>query len=290
MGNHIIFDFDGTITQKDTVENIGRAAVEWRKTPQGGGVDLTREWEHIVQSYMQDLAAYDQTQLPEEKRTTWQQERDYLHGRRVVEEASLIRLRESGIFAGFAADDRLVEAGRRDRETGRTRIRGGFAEYLNKIRARGYIVHVVSVNWSASYIRGVLEPWGITSIVANEIQLDGSIAAKSQDSPPSGPREFEHPKVFATSADKLEATQDLLKSVEGRCVGYFGDSTTDLECLEFRGGLVMATDGGGSLLRTLRRLGRDVPFVSEAGEAQTGITWARDFAEVAAQVTLDANI
>lgn len=291
MGNHIIFDFDGTITQKDTVENIGRAAVEWRKTPQGGGVDLTREWEHIVQSYMQDLAAYDQTQLPEAQRTTWQQECDYLRGRRVVEEASLSRLRESGIFAaGFAADGRLVEAGRRDRETGRTRIRGGFAEYLDKIRARGDVVHVVSVNWSASYIRGVLEPWGITSIVANEIQLDGSIAARSQDSTPEGLGNSEHPKVFATSGDKLEATRNLLKSVEGPCVGYFGDSTTDLECLEFCGGLVMTTDGGGSLLRTLRRLGRDVPFVSESGEAQTGIAWAHDFSEVAAQVTLDANV
>lgn len=284
MGNHIIFDFDGTITQKDTVENIGRAAVEWRKTPQGGGVDLTQEWEHIVQSYMQDLAAFDQTQLPEEQRTTLDQERDYLRGRRVVEETSLDRLRESGIFAGgFAADDRLVEAGRRDRETGRTRIRGGFAEYLDKVRAQGYIVHVVSVNWSAAYIRGVLEPWGITSIVANEIQLDGSIAAMPQSSNVEDLGNVEHPKVFATSGDKLQATQDLLKRVGGRCVGYFGDSTTDLECLEFCGGWVVTTDGGGSLLRSLQRLGRDIPFASESRDAQSHIAWAHDFSEVVAQ-------
>lgn len=284
MGNHIIFDFDGTITQKDTVENIGRAAVEWRKTPQGGGVDLTQEWEHIVQSYMQDLAAYDQTQLPEEQRTTWPQERDYLRGRRMLEETSLTRLRESGIFAGgFAAEDRLVETGRRDRETGRTRIRDGFAEYLDKVRARGCIVHVVSVNWSAAYIRGVLEPWGITSIVANEIQLDGSIAALPQDSSPQGREIIGHPKVFATSGDKLEATSDLLNRVGGRCVGYFGDSTTDLECLDFCGGWVMTTGGGGSLLRSLRRLGREIPFVSESRDAQSHISWAHDFSEVVAQ-------
>lgn len=291
MGNHIIFDFDGTITQKDTVENIGRAAVEWRKTPQGGGIDLTQKWEHIVQSYMQGLAAYDQTQLPEEQRTTWQQERDYLRGRRVVEETSLNRLRESGIFAGgFAAEDRLVEAGRRDRETGRTRIRGGFAEYLDKVRARGHIVHVVSVNWSAAYIRGVLEPWGITSIVANEIHLDGSIAAVPQGSNSGGLGNIERPKVFATSGDKLEATRDLIKSMGGRCVGYFGDSTTDLECLEFCGGWVMTSDGGGSLLRTLRRLGRNIPFVSESRDAQSHVAWAHDFSEIAAQfLNLEAN-
>ncbi|KAJ4393732.1 hypothetical protein N0V93_002947 [Gnomoniopsis smithogilvyi] len=285
MGRHIIFDFDGTITEKDTIGNIAQAALEWRKTPDGGGADLTREWEHVVQSYVQDLAKYDQTQPPEQQRITWQQERDYLRGRRVVEEASLARVRESGIFAGFAADDRLVAAGRRDRETGRTRIRDGFAEYLTMIRDHNHIVHVVSVNWSAAYIRGVLEPWNITSIVANEIQLDGSIATSLECFTPQ-PSRLEPLKALATSSDKLEATKHLLERVGGQCKGYFGDSTTDLECLDFCGGWVItASDGKSSLVRTLQRLGHDVPCISGPRGADSRISWAHDFTEVAAHIT-----
>lgn len=288
MGQHIVFDFDGTITEDDTIGNIAHAALQWRNSPEGGGSDLTRDWQHIVQSYAQDLAAYDQTQRPAEKRTSWQQECDYLRGRRIVEEASLARIRESGIFAGFATSgERLVEAGRRDRETGRTRIRAGFAEYLAMARARNDMVHVVSVNWSAAYIRGVLEPWGIASIVANEIQLDGSIAAAAAatlDLSPDNLGNVDRSQALATSADKLEATQHLLRRLEGECRGYFGDSTTDLECLDFCGGWVMTSDGEGSLARTLRRLGYDIPCISEPQGTNSHISWVHDFTEVAAQV------
>ncbi|KAJ4418041.1 hypothetical protein N0V82_005795 [Gnomoniopsis sp. IMI 355080] len=284
MGQHIIFDFDGTITEEDTIGNIARAALEWRKTSEGGGADLSRDWQSIVESYTQDLAAYDHTQPPEQQRTTWQHERDYLRGRNVVEAASLARVRELGIFASFADHDRLVEAGRRDRETGRTQVRGGFVEYLAMVRARNYSVHVVSVNWSADYIRGVLEPWDITSIIANEIQLDGSIAA-IPDCLSTSLSNVEPRKALATSADKLGATRHLLQRVGGQCVGYFGDSTTDLECLHFHGGWVITSDGGGSLARTLRRLGYNVPCVSEPQGANSDISWAHDFAEVAAHIT-----
>lgn len=284
MRQHIIFDFDGTITEEDTIGNIAHAALEWRRTPDGGRVDLTQDWQQIVRGYMQDLAAYDTTQPPEQQRTTWQQERDYLRGRRVVEETSLARVRESGIFAGFSADDRLVEAGRRDRETGRTRIRVGFAVYLTLARARNHNVHVVSVNWSAAYIRGVLEPWDITSIVANEIQLDGSIAA-SLDSVPESLSSVGPLKALATSFDKLEATKHLLQTVGGQCIGYFGDSTTDMECLKFFGGWVITSDGGGSLARTLRRLDNNVPRISEPRGPESHISWAHDFTEVAAHTS-----
>lgn len=285
MGQHIILDFDGTILEDDTIGNIAHAALQWRKTPEGGGTDLAGKWQGILQAYAQDLAAYDQTQPSALQRTTWQQERDYLRGRRVVEEASLARVRASGIFAGgFAAGDRLFEAGYRDREAGRTRIRRGFAEYVAVVRDLRATVHVVSVNWSASYIRGVLEPWGITSVIANEIQLDGSIAAPP-DSRPQDLGNIDFPKALATSEDKLGATQHLLRKSGGQCMGYFGDSTTDIECLDFCGGCVMTSDGEGTLVRTLRRLGCDVPCISEYRGADTRIVWAHDFSEVVAQAT-----
>ncbi|CAN8100805.1 unnamed protein product [Discula destructiva] len=284
MNQHVIFDFDGTITQDDTIGNIAHAALQWRKTTEGGGTDLTAAWNHILQSYLQDLAVYDQTQPPEQQRTTWKQERAYLHGRRAVEETSLARIREAGIFTGLAAEGRLFEAGRCDREAGRTRLRGGLEEYLAILRARDVAVHVVSVNWSVSYIRGVLAPWGITSVVANEIHPDGSIAGPPQEPLRDVDAGHEHiyPKALATSADKLRATRHLLDTLGGKCLGYFGDSTTDLECLDLCGGYAVTPDGGGSLVRTLRRLGCTVAHVSEPHGDGARISWARDFAEIAA--------
>lgn len=281
MVRQIVLDFDGTITENDTIGNIANAALVWRKSTEGGGIDLTGDWRRILQAYTRDLAAYDQTQPSEQQRTTWIQERDYLHGRRVVEEASLARVRDSGIFTGFAANHRLFKAGRRDVQTGRTRLRDGFTEYVNKAKAFNDDIHVVSVNWSASYIKGVLEPWGITSVIANEIQLDGSIAIPLASVPKNWGHQG-HPMTLTTSADKLEITQHLLSHLKDQCVTYLGDSTTDLECLGKYGGHVVTSDGGGNLLGTLRRLGCDVPDVSDSLDADPHISWMRDFTKIAA--------
>lgn len=280
MVQHIIFDFDGTITEDDTIGNIAQAALQWRRSPEGGGINLEKDWQSIIEAYIQDLAAYDLTQPPEQQRATWEQERVYLHGRRVVEEASLARIQAAGIFTGSSADGRLFQAGRRDRESGRTRIREGFGNYMAILVARNVNVHIVSVNWSASYIKGVLEPWGITSVIANELQVDGSIAAPSSTGP------F---KALATSSDKLEATRNLLGTMEGQCLCYIGDSTTDLECLGEFGGYAVTSDGGGSLLKALRRLGHRVPHVSAPDDAQPHVLWARDFTEIAAYAPETSN-
>lgn len=280
MVQHIIFDFDGTITQHDTIGNIAQAALQWRRSPEGGGKDLEKDWQDILQGYIQDLAAYDQIQPPEQQRTTWEQELAYLHGRRAVEEASLARIVAAGIFTGFSADggERLFQAGRRDRESGRTRIREGFGDYVASLAARNVHVHIVSVNWSVSYIKGVLAPWGITSVIANELQSDGSVAAP-------GPL-----KTLTTSSDKLEAVRQLLGKIEGQCLGYFGDSTTDLECLREFGGFAVTSDGGGSLVRALRRLGHDVPHVSAPDDAHPHVLWARDFTEIAAHASQTSDV
>ena len=64
---------------------------------------------------------------------------------------------------------------------------------------------------------------------------------------------------------------------------YFGDSVTDLECLlRADTGIVMVNEGEeeeNKLLGTFRRLGFEVPHVSEAQEGAK-LAWARDFEEV----------
>ncbi|KAK4131738.1 hypothetical protein BT67DRAFT_427122 [Trichocladium antarcticum] len=65
-----------------------------------------------------------------------------------------------------------------------------------------------------------------------------------------------------------------------RRVVYFGDSTTDLACLvEADLGVVMADDGESKLLKTLRRVGLEVPHVGQWEDGRR-LVWARDFDEV----------
>jgi hypothetical protein len=68
---------------------------------------------------------------------------------------------------------------------------------------------------------------------------------------------------------------------------YFGDSATDLGCLlEATLGVVMADGAQSTLLKTLGRLGFDVPHVgSYVGEPV--LVWARDYEEVVKSRLLD---
>jgi thiamine phosphate phosphatase / amino-HMP aminohydrolase len=159
------------------------------------------------------------------------------------------------------------------------------------------------VNWSAAYIKGVLSKEEISTVIANEINpKDGSINATP--STPTGVASVEWPDVLTVGLDKLSALRCLQrqqrKNEPERSLGlvYFGDSTTDIECLLEFGGVVISSNPnmekrpstrtasshkmlvkGSDLLHMLQTmLNYNVPHVSlYEGEP---ICWARDFAEV----------
>ena len=109
-------------------------------------------------------------------------------------------------------------------------------------------------------------------MVANEIAFpDGRI---------EGPRELGG-EPLVSAGDKLRAMRSLRAGTRERArVVYFGDSTTDLACLlEADLGVVMAGDADSGLLRTMRRIGLEVPHVGECA-AESRLVWARDFDEV----------
>lgn len=164
-------------------------------------------------------------------------------------------------------------------------------------------IHILSVNWSASYIRGVLSRDDISSIIANEINTaDGSVGAPRAIS--DGIASVDWPSVLAVGSDKLTVLRCLHRqrqkaepnlSVE---LLYLGDSTTDLECLLEFGGIVISpgakiaqrpgtkttessgtTPNGSDLLHALQTmLSYKVPHVSEYnGEL---VCWARDFVDI----------
>jgi soluble P-type ATPase len=104
-------------------------------------------------------------------------------------------------------------------------------------------------------------------IIANEPVLDGTI---------TGPEFFNG--RMTNAREKKEALKHLIKEKDGKVV-YFGDSTTDMECL-LAGGVVISDDEESSLLKTLKRIGVNVPHVGENSERDGKVKWARDFREV----------
>lgn len=285
----MVFDFDGTITQKDTINNLADAAIKWHRSSEGIGKDPTETWHGILDGYVKDSASYVKSQPPEEERTILEQEISFLRGRVGVESASTKLVEHSGIFSGFVdgGQQRLRNAGKKDRESGRTVLRNGFTEFIDTLRnglpaSARCRWHVVSVNWSGDYISGVLEPWVLgddpPTIVANEIVEHETephmVRIGCFSSPNHG---ISH---LATSADKLGATRHLLREQGGSptMTLYLGDSTTDLECLVEYGGIIMCDNGDGSLLRTLRRLAYVVPHVSKWRAEH--LCWARNFREI----------
>lgn len=164
-------------------------------------------------------------------------------------------------------------------------------------------IHILSVNWSASYIRGVLSKENISSVIANETSpADGSISALPAI--PDNTNSSDWPSLLAVGSDKLSALRCLhrrqqeAKPKQSVELVYFGDSTTDLECLLEFGGIVISPKAevaqrpstkpidssktihnGSDLLHVLQtRLNYNVPHVSEYKDEP--ICWARDFAEI----------
>lgn len=282
---HIVLDFDGTITTEDTIENIAQAAIKWRKTPEGGGVDMTAAWQRIKDSYAQDLAEY-QKKSDKSRRRSWGSELRYLRGLRAIEFRSTQRVKDSELFKGFAEDTsrRLYNAGREDIETGRVKLREGFTElmqHLNELPGPVQL-HIVSLNWSASYICGVIGPLGpmaISTITANEIDAEGPII-------PGYACEPGEVGLLLTGEDKVWATDHIIRSLHGVCDLYIGDSLGDLACLRaFRGIAIAPGDDqprDTSLIEALKRVqGPVFHILNLSKESKTAkARWAHSFEDV----------
>ena len=156
---------------------------------------------------------------------------------------------------------------------------------MEKVGKReGWEVGVVSVNWSGGFIRGVVGEGcgglglgkGMGRVVANGV-VGGVV---------EGPGELGR-EVLVTAGDKMRAMGLLREGKgEGERVVYFGDSPTDLACLlEADLGVVIADDGGSKLLKTLERIGLEVPHLGEGKDGR--LVWARDFEEVLESGVMD---
>ncbi|KAJ6783860.1 hypothetical protein PWT90_05488 [Aphanocladium album] len=264
---HLIFDFDGTVTTKDTIGHLASAGIAAQKLSRGA--NLQPAWDSLVQAYLADYDAYRAGYAPAAPgRTSIEQEKRFLGGLRDVELASLRRVGEVAIFKDLAVAA-MRRIGADAVQNGHVELRPGFGRLVRAAREQGWPVSVVSVNWSVDFIRGA---------AGDILREDDAVVAngtRDEDGSIYGPAALGG-DLLVCAPDKARAMRQL-GSRGGGAVVYFGDSATDLECLvEADRGVVLA-DGESSLLKTLRRVGFEVPHVVSEKKQ---IVWARSFDEV----------
>lgn len=281
----LVFDFDGTITQKDTISTLAQSAIRFQKEKRRDDTadDLDVAWAEVVKAYVDDLKAYQEGFAPAAgERRTVEDEAAYLEGSKGLEMASLERVGGCGVFAGLTRED-LFGMGAEARRRGDVVIRRGFEDVVALAEREGWETGIISVNWSRAFIEGAIHPLKMSGeVVANEVNPDGTIGGpKCLGGRPltssSGKKEVLNSGSSGNHGSGSEATQQ-----DGRTV-YFGDSPTDLECVVLGGVVIASSEEDSPLITSLRRVGLAVPHVSDCpgdGRGQPKTYWARDFVEI----------
>ncbi|KAI1150496.1 hypothetical protein F4825DRAFT_477928 [Nemania diffusa] len=300
----IFLDFDGTITTEDTVTHLANFALRFQSERHDssedgpssepptqervrGAEDLSSRWDAVVHAYVSDHKSHVSSYAPRAPdRQCVEDEVAFLRSQKHVETRSLGRINACALFRGIgpaafrAAGAALV----RD---GTVRLRPGFAAFTRAALARGRRVCVVSVNWSAAFIEGACGAFaeGEVAVFANEVrEADGAVLGPGA----LGGNGDGEGRNLTNSCDKRDAVREVMRAhgAEDGPFFYFGDSTTDMECLlEATRGVVIADNETSSLIKALRRIGKRVPHVRDA-DASEELVWASNFEEVM-QSTLD---
>ncbi|CAA9962196.1 haloacid dehalogenase hydrolase protein [Pyrenophora teres f. maculata] len=275
---HWVVDWDGTITQKDTLDTLVGIAASTKPA-----LPTLHHWQRLSKAYMDEYTATLERLVPNGALpNTVHQEKQLLKQLKDVEAHSLSRVSSSAIFAGLTSH--VIETGAQQAITSHhVQLRHGFSSFLQSIQSQAHhSFTILSVNWSRHFIRSCLEASASTvpshAILANE--LDNLCS----DEPSTGqivPTNNVDGDLIMSSGDKLERMQ----AIKGQKV-YIGDSWTDIECLiaaDF--GICMRDDPMGTsqkqLAHALERLGIPCPRLRDCHELNhSHVAWATDFAEI----------
>lgn len=283
---HLILDWDGTLTRKDSLSLVGNIAYyanSSRSLP---------PWSDFVNGYMNDYTEHASRYEPTPSaRTTLDQERQWLASLTPIENKSVHRVESSHIFKGVKASH-VDHVAASSIEKGDLKLRKDWDSLFQTLLSNpANKISILSVNWSARFIRQSLlfassklaSPTSETAhsyvatmnIKANEISdlesAEGSDGRLSKDSS----------NGIRTSADKLShlparcqrklemcALTKGLEEQQDDLVVYIGDSATDLEALLAADvGICIRDDPMGSSQRelsdTLHRIGVNVRSIDE---------------------------
>lgn len=273
---HFMLDFDGTITHHDTLATlVSIAASSNPNSP------TQERWKAVVDAYISDYTATLEALAP--LPTTVEGEKKLLRDLKVVEQRSLDRVFEAGIFEGVTRE--VVEEGaERSVGGGEVRVREGCVDFVRSVLVSGEDrLHVLSVNWSRCFIASCLKAAGIevdhSVILANELEGIGEGRPSAGQISPGGSMKI------VSSGDKLRYLEQIREKSGARIV-YVGDSWPDIECLLAADvGMCIRDEPMGSSQRkladALERLGVACPHILDHdGHAQSQVAWAKDFAEI----------
>ncbi|OAL06534.1 hypothetical protein IQ06DRAFT_209721 [Phaeosphaeriaceae sp. SRC1lsM3a] len=290
---HWILDWDGTITQKDTLNALVSIAATSKPN-----FPTEARWKSVVDAYMSDYTSTLTALAPDGRLpTTIEDEKRLLRDLKPVEQRSLDRVFASEIFRDITREQIEIGA-KKVVESGEISLRPGFAEFYNAIststsdsdpHGAQSTFHILSVNWSGHFIATCLSATNIhidpAHILANE--LDG--ISSSTPTPSTGEISPKGNMKMISSADKLHHLRSI-KAQSGGSVVYIGDSWPDIECLiDADVGICIQDEAMGSsqrkLAEALERLGIGcVRLGSEEADGRErgkeGVMWARDFVEI----------
>ncbi|KAJ2847180.1 hypothetical protein IWW36_003981 [Coemansia brasiliensis] len=215
----LVLDFDQTLTSSDTLSVV--AAVAKRKYPEN------RDFSWFTEKYMEDYQKHQTQWQPriDREKITREFLNEYLESFRSVETTSLNRISKYGILAGVSRTE-LYAGGRK------VKFQPGAAMAINRfMQVPDTHVCVVSVNWSADFIRGTLDANGVLnsgdiSVFCNSPDFDQSTGLSKSDISPR----------LVVAGDKT-ATIDKYRQEVAQKTGfnprliYAGDSLTDLPAL-----------------------------------------------------------
>ncbi|KAI1089615.1 HAD-like domain-containing protein [Rostrohypoxylon terebratum] len=273
----IFLDFDGTITAQDTISHLADFALGVRAEE---GQDLKQQWAQVVKAYVDDHGAHVAAYRPQPGgRSLPEHEIEFLRDLKTVETRSLGRIHRCALFRGIDPDA-FREVGRGLVREGKVRLRDGFARFVRERRGEGWRVWVLSVNWSSAFIAGACGELEGVQVIANDIREDGSIGGpKVLNGDGTGEQ-----RIMTNSRDKLDAMEAVIKAegLSAKPSVYFGDSTTDLECLLAADlGFVISDKEDSPLLETLSRIGKEVPHVRDLNQGTAGkLAWTSNYEDI----------
>jgi len=233
----------------------------------------------LTSQYLSDLENHTQSYVPKpEDRATVEQELAWLESLRSVEQESIKRVEESGLFTGLTRETiwkGAFEAVRGRGDPTEERVPGvdvrPFAkECIQHVLSRGGSIHIISVNWSRTWIRAILaaafgddfpyssdSPPAVSSPILEDLPFV-DVAANELDR--SGKLQGWNGRRILTAGDKVRVARDIIRGrgvEKGGCRSvYVGDSVTDLGALlEVDLGVCLRGEGLGGVGRDQRAMG-----------------------------------
>ncbi|KAL8726749.1 MAG: hypothetical protein Q9181_005943 [Wetmoreana brouardii] len=309
---HLVLDFDGTLTRSCTLPLIYRIGRELNPS--------SPPWHTISEAYAHDYQSHESAYAPSAlKRTSIREELTWLESLRDVEQKSMERVEATGVFRGVGAND-VRKGAEQSVRRGEVLPRKGWARVVEKVVGGKGMVGVVSVGWSAEFIRACLSAAVAQSQIVMSNMHVGAVDVRANEI--VGGETGELDRYFEevgrggeggvwTARDKRKAMQETAESLgTGKSlVVYVGDSTTDFECL-------LAADVGicvkdedevtgeqKGLEQMLKRIGIRSRWIGDMGPddmaARPGesdwpgaktLWWTRDFDEICDSPLLSATV